>query len=91
MVDEVSLAWRLADVADLYLSTAERHDIYIAIAVGDTFAAIGLLTTIAVREGVSVPRDLVAAVMQWLGAYVGNDEEPRLRALVARVKIGPTA
>jgi hypothetical protein len=89
MISEVQLAWALATVADPYLGTAERHDLYIAIAVGDTFSAIYALTARLVREDLALPTDLVTDFAQWLNGYVGHDEEPRLRGLLAQVKTYP--
>ena len=86
MINEVQLAWVLATVADPYLNTAERHDVYIEIAVGDTFAAICRLLAIVAREDRTLPEDFVTELDRWLDAYVGHDEEPRLRALIHRVK-----
>jgi hypothetical protein len=89
MISEHDLAWVLATVADPCLSTAERHDVYIAITVGETFSAICALTATVVREDLALPTDVVTDFARWLNGYVGNDEEPRLRALLARVKTYP--
>jgi hypothetical protein len=86
MVDEVELAWALATTAAPHLSTGERHDVYIAIAVGDTFPAIGALIATVVREQLALPADLISRFTRLLDAYAGHDDEPRLRALIARVQ-----
>jgi hypothetical protein len=89
MINEVQLAWVLATVADPYLSTAERHDVYVEIAVGDMFPVICRLTAIVAREDLALPEDVVAELDRWLDAYVGHDEEPRQRAVIAQVKTYP--
>lgn len=89
MINEVQLAWVLATVADPYLSTAERHDVYIEIAVGDMFPVICRLTAIVAREDLVLPEGVVAELDRWLDAYVGHDQEPRQRALIAKVKTYP--
>lgn len=89
MVDEVELAWALATTAAPYLSTGERHDVHIAIAVGETFPAICALTATVARERLALPADLISRFTDLLDAYVGHDEEPRLRALIARVAREP--
>ncbi len=89
MIDEVGLAWALAHVAEAYLSTAEAHELYIAIGVGETFAAISLLIAVAAREDVALHRDLVCALTTWLNAYTGSEDEPRLRRLVGRISAQP--
>lgn len=82
MIDEIGLAWALANTADVYLTVVERHDLYIAIGIGETFVAISLLITVIARERVTLPRDLMCALTAWLDGYAGNPDEPRLRALV---------
>lgn len=86
MVDEVQLAWSLAATASPYLTVRERHEVYIAIAVGDTFPAICSLIATVVREELPLPVDLISRFSRLLDAYAGHDDEPRLRALVARVR-----
>lgn len=86
MVDEVELAWALAATAGPHLTAGERHDIYIAIAVGDTFPAIDALVTTVVREQLALPVDLISRFARLLDAYAGHDDEPRLRELIARIQ-----
>jgi hypothetical protein len=63
-------------VARPHLTRRESDHIYIAIGVGDMFAAIdGLITAIA-RERTPLSDDLVATVTAWLDCYVGQDAEP---------------
>jgi hypothetical protein len=85
MIDEVGLAWALANTADVYLSVVERHELYIAIGIGETFAAISLLIAAVARERVTLPRDLVCALTAWLDCYAGNTDELRLRALIRQI------
>jgi hypothetical protein len=85
MIDEVGLAWALANTVDVYLSIVERHDLYIAIGIGETFAAISLLITVIAREKATLPRDLLCALTAWLDCYAGNSDERRLRALIEQI------
>jgi len=49
-VVEVDPVWALADVADPYLTAPERHNVYITIAVGETFSALSTLLGVAARR-----------------------------------------
>ena len=87
--DDHALAWALAAVAHPYLSRPDADRIYIAIGIGETFAAIDALLTAIARNGIPVGDDLAATVATWLDCYRGQDTEPRLRQLLATVKISP--
>src|SRR6185312_8395934 len=51
---EANLAWALADTARPHLSPAERNKVYVAIAVGETFAAIRHLITLAADKRIAL-------------------------------------
>ncbi|MCW2649115.1 MAG: hypothetical protein JWR32_91 [Mycobacterium sp.] len=89
-MNEIELAWALATVADPHLGVAERHAIYIAIAVGDTFAAIRSLTATLVRVDSGLSAEMKATIERWLDSYRGSDDEPGVRELLARVTTHPT-
>jgi hypothetical protein len=88
-VDEAELAWALAQATHPHLDTVERHDIYIAIGVGETFSAIASLIATVVGRQLSLPAQLVNRLVSWLDAYAGNDVEPQLRRLIAQVTPQP--
>jgi hypothetical protein len=84
-VQETDLAWALAEVAERHLSLVERNDLYIAIGVGDTFAAVRNLITSAAAKRIALPADLVERCASWLDAYVGHEDERCLRGLIEHV------
>lgn len=83
--DDVALAWELAATAGPYLSTIAADRIYIALGVGDTFAAIDALLTVIAGKHVPLSDDLVATTASWLDCFLGHDAEPRLRHLLSEV------
>jgi hypothetical protein len=87
--DDNALAWALASVATPHLTRRESDRIYIAIGVGETFAAIHDLITAIARGRIPLSDDLVATVTTWLDCYAGQDAESRLRQLIAEVKTRP--
>lgn len=89
MVHEIDLAWSLANTAAVYLDTAGRHDLYITLGVGETFAAISLLIAVIAREKAQLPADLITNLMCWLDIYAGHEDEPRLRTLIEQISSHP--
>jgi hypothetical protein len=89
MVHEFDLAWALANTAAVYLDTAGRHDLYITLGVGETFAAISLLIAVIAREKAELPVHLMPDLMRWLDIYAGHEDEPRLRTLVEQIGSHP--
>jgi hypothetical protein len=87
--DDDAVAWKLAAAAHPHLSRVDADRIYIAIGVGDIFEAIDALLTAIARAGIAVDDDVVATVAIWLNCYRGQDDEVRLRHLLAEVKSKP--
>ncbi len=85
--DDDALAWELAAAARPHLSRPDADRIYIAIGIGETFTAIDALLTAIARQAIPLGDDLVATVATWLDCYRGQDTEPRLRYILAEVKI----
>ena len=85
---EAEVAWSLVDAARPYLYTTERNDVFIAIGVGETFAAIGVLLDVITRVDARLEARLAARLWTWLDAYAGHEDEPRLRRLIRQAAFG---
>jgi hypothetical protein len=85
VAEEADLAWALAEAAQPHLSAVERNEVYVAIGVGEAFAAIHYLITAAARKRISCPAELVQRCQSWLDVYIGHHDEPYLRSLVEDV------
>jgi hypothetical protein len=81
-LQEINLAWALADAAKPYLCAVERNDVYVAIGAGDTFVAIRQLFKSIAMKRISLQPDLLQRCTTWLDAYVGHEEERYLRRLI---------
>jgi hypothetical protein len=84
-VVEVDLVWALADVVDPYLTAPERHNVYITIAVGETFSALSTLLGVAARRELTLSADVGEALHWILTVYEHHEDEPRMRLLMGRV------
>jgi hypothetical protein len=62
--------------------------VFIAIGVGETFAAICLLVDVITRADARLEARLAARLWTWLDAYAGHDDEPRLRRLIRQAAFG---
>jgi hypothetical protein len=79
------LAWALADAAKPHLNPVERTDVYVAIGVGETFAAVRYLITSAAEKRIALPAQLVQGCQSWLDLYIGHEDERHLRRLLEQV------
>ena len=85
VADETRLAWALAEAARPHLSPAERTNVNVAIALGETFAAIHHLITSAADNRITLTAELVQRCRCWLDAYAGHEDERHLRGLLEYV------
>lgn len=83
-VKQADLTWILADAAKPFLNTAERNRVYVIVGVGEPFAAFGALVALIASRRIVLPADLVQQCIDLLDAYLGHEEEPRLRRLIER-------
>lgn len=82
LVREADLAWTLAEAVKPCMTVDERHDVFVAIGSGETFAAIrGLFKSVAAKR-IALRSDLVQECTAWLHAYVGRKDERYLRRLI---------
>ena len=71
LVLETHLAWTLAEAVKPYMTVDERHNVFVAIGSGETFAAIrGLFNSVAIKR-IALRPDLVQECITWLQTYVG--------------------
>jgi hypothetical protein len=54
LLEETNLAWALAEAAKPYMNAVERNDVYMAIGVGETFAAIRQLIATAAAKRIPI-------------------------------------
>jgi hypothetical protein len=82
---ECRLAWALAETASPFLAADQRNEMFVAIGVGHTFAAIRLALDVISRAHCSVEGRTAAQLHAWLNAYTCHDDAPQLRHWIGRV------
>lgn len=82
---ESRLAWSLAETAGPFLESDQRNEMFVAVGVGDTFTAICLALNAISRADCSIEGLIATRLNVWLDAYIGHDDEPKLRRLLRQV------
>jgi hypothetical protein len=89
-VNELKLAWQLAEIAHGQLSRRERDAVYVAISDADAVSAIGLLIQVVVRAQLLLEDDLVDGLHQWLAGYNNHPQFATLGSLISEIVIRPS-
>jgi hypothetical protein len=84
---ETTLAWSLIDVVKPVLPAQARVWLCAKIGAGEQVEAINELLAVLADRGVELPQPLWAPLADWMSGYLGSDSEPRLRALLARLRM----
>lgn len=82
---EADLAWQLAELVAGRLSAVKRSAIFAQLGAGESHRVIVKLLDTSVQARVSVPREVLATLHEWLQSYRGSGDEPRLRAPLDRI------
>lgn len=84
---ETNLAWSLIEVVKPVLPAQARVWLCAKIGAGDQVEAINELLAVLADRSVELPQPLWAPLADWMSGYLGSDSEPRLRALLARLRM----
>jgi hypothetical protein len=76
------LAWALADAVEHRLMPPQRAAIYATLGAGEMCQTITVVLRIALHRGIRLPAELIDDAQQWLGGYVGTDQEAEMRDLI---------
>jgi hypothetical protein len=84
---ETTLAWSLIDAVKPVLPPQARVWFCAKIGAGDQGDAINELLAVLADRGVELPQMFWTPLADWMSGYLGSDSEPRLRALLARLRV----
>jgi hypothetical protein len=84
---ETTLAWSLIDAVKPVLPPRARVWLCAKIGAGAQVEAINELLGVLADRGVELPQMFWAPLADWMSGYLGSDSEPRLRALLARLRV----
>ncbi|WP_064751530.1 hypothetical protein [Mycobacterium sp. URHB0044] len=80
------MAWLLADAADACLAGYERTITFVELGSGEDHLAIDRILNAVVSSRITLPAAVFHRLTQWLDGYIGSQEEPRLRAMLAEIR-----
>jgi hypothetical protein len=83
---ESDLAWELADVISPLLADRDRAQLYATIGSGESYTAIDTVLQTMAHQSLPIATELVIKLTNWLDAYPGNNDAPRLRELLHAIK-----
>ncbi|KAA0090895.1 hypothetical protein CIW49_31380 [Mycolicibacterium sp. P1-18] len=84
---ESTLAWDLVDHVHAHLTEAERHTAFIHLGVGDYSPVFQCVLEVVVREGISLPAEMIGMLRGWIEDY---DLHRDFGAILARAVGDPT-
>lgn len=82
---ESGLAWSLAEKAGPFLDFDQRNEMFVAIGVGEAFTAIRLALNVISCADCRIEGRIATRLNLWLDAYIGHEDEPRLRRLIRQM------
>ncbi|WP_319449828.1 MULTISPECIES: hypothetical protein [unclassified Mycobacterium] len=85
--EETFLVWSLVDVARAALSPDAQIWLCVKIGAGDQVEAINELLDVFAQHDVEIPTELSPPLWAWVSGYFGSDSEPRLRTLMAGLRM----
>jgi hypothetical protein len=85
MVSADHVAWQVAEDLRDRFTELERPIMFCALGSGDVFEALTIILDLAVRHGQTVSWQTVAQLHCWLDGYLGNPDEPSLRATIRAI------
>jgi hypothetical protein len=85
MMSADRVAWQLAEDLRDRIPETDRVTMYCTLGTGDTFDALATITELAVRHHQTVSHNTVTQLHAWLDGYLGNPDEPRIRASIRAI------
>jgi hypothetical protein len=84
-VSDASVAWMLADAADVGLTGYERTMAFVELGAGEDHLAIERILNVFLSRPMTLPAAVFDRLARWLDGYAGSSEEPRLRTMLAEI------
>jgi hypothetical protein len=85
IVSDASVAWMLADAADVGLTGYERTMTFVELGAGEDHLAIERILNVFLSCRMTLPVAVFDRMTRWLEGYAGSSEEPRLRTMLAEI------
>lgn len=85
-VSDSTMAWLLADAADVCLTGHERTMAFVELGCGEDCLAIKRILHAVMSSRMTLPVAIFDRLTRWLDGYAGSPEEPQLRSMIAQLR-----
>src|SRR3954447_16309525 len=86
IISDASMAWLLADAADVCLTGYERTMTFVELGSGEDHLAIERMLNAVMSSRMTLPSAVFDRLTRWLDSYAGGPEEPQLRTMLAEIR-----
>jgi hypothetical protein len=86
-ISDHDMAWLLVDAAPSCLTGYERTKVFVELGCGKGYLAITRILSAILFNQMSLPVTVLSRLARWLNGYAGSPEEPRLRMMLAVIRL----
>jgi hypothetical protein len=87
IISDEDMAWLLVDAVDSRLTGYERTIIFVELGGGESYLVIERILTALMSTRMALPVAILSKLTGWLNSYAGSPEEPRLRMMLAVIRL----
>jgi hypothetical protein len=87
IISDHDMAWLLVDAVKSCLTGYERTIVFIELGCGESYLAIKRILTVLLSTRMALPVAILSKLTGWLNGYAGSPEEPRLRMMLAVIRL----
>lgn len=87
IISDADMAWSLVDAVRSRLTGFERTIVFVELGSGEHHLVIRRILTALLVTGMTLPEATLSELSRWLDGYVGSPEEPRLRTVLAVIRL----
>jgi hypothetical protein len=86
-ISDHDMAWLLVDAVPSCLTGYERTRVFVELGCGEGYLAITRILSAVVFKQMALPVTALSRLTGWLNGYAGSPEEPRLRMMLAVIRL----
>ena len=87
IISDEDMAWLLVDAVNSRLTGFERTIVFVELGSGESYLVIQRILTAIMSTRVALPVAILSKLTGWLNGYSGSPEEPRLRMMLAVIRL----
>jgi hypothetical protein len=86
-ISDDDMAWLLVDAVPSCLTGYERTNVFVELGCGESYLAITRILAAILSNQMTLPATILSRLTGWLKGYAGSPEEPRLRIMLAVIRL----